>query len=169
MKRDDASEGGAILILVVVFVLVVGLVSAGLLSLSTTNMVATSRLQALRNVDYGADAAMAFAITSLRTSTTEGYPLAAASCSFPSATNPAPPTTDREAFRVDCYTISSPPPPEFEREVVLEVCPGSDPPGPCDGVTNTVPPGSPLRATVTFYDFPQPGSAVVINSWSAVR
>jgi Tfp pilus assembly protein PilX len=149
-SADD--EQGAVLILAVVFILVIGLVSIGLLNLSTTNILATTHLKAVRTANYAADGAMEAAIATIRMDPNAGFPSSTTSC------GQTPPSVNGTSYRVDCYPVSAP---EFQREVVLEVCPiGS--PSPCDSV-------SPLRATVLLYDFPSVGASVSIQNWSAVQ
>ena len=58
-------EDGAILILAVVFVLVVGLIAIGLVGITESNLLATEKLTASRSTRYAADGALESAIASL--------------------------------------------------------------------------------------------------------
>jgi hypothetical protein len=58
-----ATDAGASLILAIAFVLVVGMISAGLVGLATSSLANRNTLQVLRNRQYAADAAIELAVT----------------------------------------------------------------------------------------------------------
>ena len=60
------SEVGAALVLALVFLVAIGLVLAALVSVAGTNLVNTSNLQGVRNVEYASDAAVEGAIQTAR-------------------------------------------------------------------------------------------------------
>jgi len=60
------NEGGASLVLALVFMVVISLVLAALVSLAGTNLLNTSNLQGVRNVEYASDAAVEGAIQMAR-------------------------------------------------------------------------------------------------------
>jgi hypothetical protein len=67
MRRPRSSnDEGAVLILALVFLVAVALVLLALVSLAGTNLVATSKLQAQRNLEYAADSLVDGAIQTVR-------------------------------------------------------------------------------------------------------
>lgn len=61
------SEGGAVLVIALVFLVAIGLVLTALVSLTGTNLTTTSNLQSQRSREYAADAAVDGAIQASRT------------------------------------------------------------------------------------------------------
>jgi hypothetical protein len=66
MCNGQRDESGAVLILALVFVIVTGVVGVALASLTSTNLMATSSLQAKRGVEFEADGAVDAAIQMVR-------------------------------------------------------------------------------------------------------
>jgi hypothetical protein len=65
-RRRDATEEGAVLILALVFLVAIAVILTFLVTLTGTNLLVTSKLQAQRNVEYAADALVDGAIQAVR-------------------------------------------------------------------------------------------------------
>jgi hypothetical protein len=63
---SSRDESGAVLILAIAFVLIIGLGLGGLIALTTTNLKSAQNLQLERSREYGADAAVEAAIQAIR-------------------------------------------------------------------------------------------------------
>jgi hypothetical protein len=73
-RRRPDEDCGASLILAIAFVLMVGVISAGLLALATTGLSNRNTLQTVRNRQYAADGAIEQAISQTRTGTCSSPP-----------------------------------------------------------------------------------------------
>jgi hypothetical protein len=161
-KRDDS---GAVLILALVFVIVTGAVGVALASLTTTNLMATSTLQAKRGVEFESDGAVDAAIQMVRYS---GNAFPVSNGWQKCATGTGPLSIDNATVYVEC--IQSPTtgpdavtPPPGGRAVEFLAC--SQASAPC------LPGDVALTAQVTFDDDSdtgsrQVGTSVTIVSWN---
>ncbi len=151
-RRPRHGEEGAALELALIFLAATALIVGALITFATTSSNATTITRNSRGTDYDADAAMQYAIATMRVSTTQGF-VGAGNCvsTTPALTfnNPSTP------LRVDCSPFSAS---ASQRHVVLSVCTISG--GACTDANSL------LRADVIFYDDQSIGRAVSIQSWS---
>jgi len=157
MCEKERGESGAVLILALIFVIVTGVVGVALASLTSTNLTATSDLQAKRGVEYAADGAVDAAIQIVRYS---GANFALGTWA-PCAPSTQPLTMDGSTIWVEC-TMGTATAPTGGRTVEFQAC-GVDPVPTCTA--------SDLTAQVTFDDNavgggPQVGTSVTIVSWN---
>ena len=164
--RVCCDDRGAALILALGFVLMAGVVSAALLSFITTSVSHRPQLDAVRNRQYAADAAVEHAIAQVRALASPGE----TSCgpyTYPSA--PSPASINGVRIHVDCRNT----PGSVivgslilgQRNVVFTSClyTGTGTGAPCTDSTTIIraqvnfqaPPGSPVTVTRTY-----------IQSWS---
>jgi hypothetical protein len=117
LPPNSDAEGGATLILTLIFVVVIGAVVAGLLSLASTNLLATTNLQNQRNLEFAADAAVDGAIQSLR----HQAPTSPVTCpNFPSGAGQSV-TVNGDQLVVECSMAILPN--SFGRLVEFDACP----------------------------------------------
>jgi Tfp pilus assembly protein PilX len=160
-------ERGAALILAIAVMLFVGLVSAGLMSYVITSVSARVSLDQTRNRQYAADAAVEYAVASVRGLASPGPGQAA--CGGP-YTPPA--LANSPAMRVDCANNSTL---AFnattatfylQRNVVFTACEASVPTVPC-------PEGDVIVRAQVNYEVPPGASAIPIRTyvqaWSVNR
>jgi hypothetical protein len=164
MFKDKRDDSGAVLILALVFVIVTGVVGVALASLTSTNLIATSSLQAKRGVEFEADGAVDAAIQMVRYN----------GLSFSSGgwSKCAPGTgalsIDNATVYVEC--IASPPSsgivaPPGGRAVEFVAC--NEAIAPCQGSGASID----LTAQVVFNDIsdtgsPAVGTSVTIVTWN---
>jgi hypothetical protein len=99
-RAAGRDEDGAVLLLVLFFVVGIGLSVAALVALSGTNLIATFHLQGERNLEYAADAAADGAVQFARSPTAYSV-----SCQFPSNGSIA---VDQNNLVVECLPGSGP-------------------------------------------------------------
>ena len=150
--RLRTGEDGTALILTLAFLSFVGLIVGALLNLTSVNVIATNKFQAIRSTHYDADAAMESFIATLRVDRTRGYYNACTSLTFASL------NSGGSDMRVDCTAKLMP---IYQREVFLSVCPASMTTTPCPDSQSL------LQAHVVLYDDVAFGRAAIIKSWSA--
>jgi len=157
MCKSERGENGAVLILALIFVIVTGVVGVALASLTSTNLSATSGLQAKRGAEFAADAAVDAAVQIVRYS---GATFTSGTWA-PCAPNTQPLTMDGSTIWVEC-TLGTATAPTGGRAVEFQAC-GVDPVPTCTAVD--------LTAQVAFDDNavgggPQVGTSVTIVSWN---
>jgi Tfp pilus assembly protein PilX len=117
------NDSGAVLILALLFVLVVGLVGGALITFAGSSLAQTSSLGTDRSKSYGAESAINVAIDQLRTashqaSNTVGYQ-APVSCPTTTVTVPG----YAAAFKVMCVIGQASLP--FQRNIMFAACPST--------------------------------------------
>ena len=163
-RATEPDEQGTALILALVFLLSMGLLMGVLVTLSGSNLMATTNLQKQRDTQYSADGAMEAAIQTVRyldagaTSTT---------CASPVFSGPL--TINGEKLNVWCLSGS----PRYERQVTFWACPqvGAASLSACQGAAisqaqilyDDVKPDC-VRSGAN--DCSQPGLSFVVESWS---
>jgi hypothetical protein len=170
-RRGPSDDSGAVLVLAVLFVLVVGLVGGALVGFAGNSLAQTSTFNADRSQSYAAESAVQVAIQQIRSlqsiNTAPGYappgsstlnPCPTTSVSIPENTvNGSGGVT--ESFNVMCAIGRAPLP--YERDIVFAACLSGTSPANCltDATTGTdayVPkpqyPGAVVVATTTFSD-----------------
>jgi hypothetical protein len=160
MCESGRDESGAVLILALVFVIVTGIVGVALASLASTNLMASSTLQAKRGAEFTADAGVDAAIQLVRYSgtsfsQTQGWQ--------PCAAGTLPLTMNTTTVWVAC-TGGTAVAPAGGRSVEFRAC-GVNP-GPQANCTSAID----VTAQVVFDDQSdsgnsQPGTSVTIVSW----
>ena len=151
-KRD---EGGAILVLALVFVIATGLVGIALASLATTNVMATKGFQTKRGTEFAVDGAVDAAIQQMRYSTNT---VSSTTLCFTAGQGG---TINNTTVFVYC-SPGGPPPANYQRSINFQAC----------AVANATCPNSQqeLTATVNFADYyhgvPELGASLQIASWS---
>lgn len=173
----DGTDGGAVLVLAVLFVLIVGTIGGAVASLATTNLAVTSVLGGDQTQSYAAQSAVQVAIGSVRNIKTGSVPgYGGVACPTTTVTIPtAGPQSSSQTITVMCAFGQLPLP--YERQIVFAACPSSAncltqnayQPGP--GSTAIV------VATTSFYDLKSgcsnattpgcfvPGTAVDVTNW----
>ncbi|MET0460101.1 MAG: hypothetical protein ABW195_12700 [Ilumatobacteraceae bacterium] len=152
--RRPSADSGASLILAIAFVLVVGMISAGLVGLTTSSLSNRNTLQSIRNRQYDADAAIELAIDEARgdTCATAGRNLDVLKL-------------NTVAIRVEWTNVCS----VFQtvdgtvvgqRNVVFSACEGEST---CNPATSV------LRAVVNFRQAGGDVTMTVVQSWSVDR
>lgn len=168
--RRNQSEEGAVLLLVLFFVLGIGLSLGALVTLSATNLSATTQLKGERNIEFSADAVVDGAIQAVRPVASSG----AVCPTFPSGGSGLKVNVNTEAISATCSMgILIPSGTTTEtRNVQFVACPTSTLSA-C--LTNAI-----LIATVQYTDTGCPpfsdvgcttkyGSIVTIENWTVVR
>lgn len=106
-RRRDHREAGAVLVLVLVFLVAIGPILAALVTLSGSNLLNTNNLETQRNLEFAADTYIDGAIQAVRyipvTSTPCQTTSAETVAAFPTGTTPASFTPNGEAMAVWCY------------------------------------------------------------------
>jgi hypothetical protein len=164
--RDDA---GAVLILALVFLLVVGGIVGSLAAWATNDLDNTAHFTSARSLQYAAESAVELAIQNIRYTplllATQADPTPTLNASPPVAcwgTAPSePPAVDGQSLAVWCSTVWYPSS-SFTRVVTISACP----------VTSTMTAASCaqnpyLQAVVTFDDYP-PGGVSAPNTTTPV-
>ena len=121
LQRRAKGEEGAVLVLVLFFVLGIGLSLTALISLAGTNLAATPQLTSERNIEYSADTAMDGAIQTVRS--VAANPAANPTCpNFPSGGSGLVVNPNTESIIVTCSmgTFAS------GRVVEFAACPAAD-------------------------------------------
>jgi hypothetical protein len=163
-----ADEGGAILVLAVIFMIIVALMLLALLNLSGNDLLNTSNLLSQQSLEYSAGGATNTAIENVRYNPSV-YSSSGQNC-LAGVTSIS--LTYKLPIFVDCVSVTNPAPPApqiflppITREVIFYAC-----------VTGSCSPGSPndvITATVDFVDGPTCstsstgacGSQLSIKSW----
>lgn len=182
-------ERGAVLVLAILFLLIVGVTGGAIASLASTNLAATSVFGADRTTSYAAEAAVEAGIQNVRTLTTSG---AAPGYSAGGTPNPCPTlpvtvpqpgsTAPDQSLQVVCAVGTAPLP--FERVIVFAACPSAVAAASCLTSSGFVPmPGAAavVVATTLFHDLAPgcslptpstcfaPGTAVDITGWDVTK
>jgi Tfp pilus assembly protein PilX len=157
-SRD--SERGAVLVLTIVVMVVIGLISAGLLAIITSGVQQRTTLDTARNREYAADAAIETAIARVRGITTApGVGLTPCAQNGPDYT-----TLNGVSIRVDCTnapavtTLGL-----LERDVVFTACVDASPSVACTDATAVI------RAQVSFQTVSSGSTTIArtyVQSWS---
>jgi Tfp pilus assembly protein PilX len=153
MSRNENNDEGAVLILALMFVLVVGLLGGALVTLAGNGLSQTTQLQANRSLTYAADSMVQTAIQQVRDmpqSAPAGYNGAA--CPAVSATIPENGTSGTP-ITVQCAVGMAPLP--FERSITFVACPSAAAAGSCITTTDNNPiagPSAIVVATTLFSD-----------------
>ena len=155
--RDDR---GAALVLALGVMLMVGAISAGLLSFITTSVMARPQLDTLRNREYAADGAVEVAIARVRNIGGEGPTKVL--CGGPDNI-----TLNGVAIRVDCADVPTPTRLGWDqRNVIFTACPDT-------GVACTDPSITPIIRAQVNYEVPPTSPVVVsrtyVQAWSVNR
>jgi hypothetical protein len=105
--RTPHPDSGASLVLAIGFMLMVGLISAGLIGLTTSSLTNRNTLQVLRNRQYSADGAVQSAIVKVRldTNTAVANNLASTVCSMNGSIVDASMPLNGGAIRVDYVNV----------------------------------------------------------------
>ena len=118
-RRDLRDDGGAVLILAVLFVLVVGLVGGALVGFAGSSLSQTSALRGDRARSYAAESAIQVAINQLRTGS--GTAAGTAGYQQPVSCPTVAVTVNATTLQVMCVVGQSPAP--WERSVTFAACP----------------------------------------------
>jgi Tfp pilus assembly protein PilX len=158
-SRPD-SDRGAVLVLTIVVMVVIGLISAGLLAIITSGVQERTTLDAARNREYAADAAIETAIARVRGITTApGVGLTPCAPNGPDYT-----TLNSVRIRVDCANAPAATRlGALERDVVFTACVDATPSVACTDSTGVI------RAQVSFQTSSPSSLAITrtyVQSWS---
>lgn len=192
--RDlNRSDSGAVLVLALLFVLVVGLVGGALVGFADSSLAQTSNANTDRSASYAAESAIQVAIQQVRNLTTSSTAPGYSTGSGP--VNTCPTTTvsipedgaagsgTNESFDVMCAVGQAPAP--FERTVVFVACPHGTPQASCltgqSSFTPAIQSGAVVSASTTFDDLAQgcnipspascfvPGFSVNVGDWDLAQ
>jgi hypothetical protein len=189
--RELDDDSGAVLILALLFVLVVGLVGGALVGFSGSSLAQTSVFNTGRSQAYAAESAIQVAIQQIRNddtmATAPGYsagasvnPCPTTSVTIPESPGGANPTN--VSIDVMCAVGQEPVP--YEREIMFAACPSGTAPSNCLTSPSFVPkpqPGALLVADTRFEDLAKgcsttqaascfvPGTSVDVNYWNVAQ
>jgi hypothetical protein len=155
-RRHD--EAGQALMLALVFVSVMGILSAAVLNHVGVGLRAATQLDGLRRSVYSANAALDTAVNSVRSST-QGLP---GNC--PGVMNINNAVSGGAPNNVNIWVASQcvdPISANADRDVLLTACTVSTTPCPSGNVA--------ARAEVYYLDLPSRGFAAIIKDWSGVK
>jgi hypothetical protein len=155
-RCDHDAERGAALIIAIAFMMMIGVVSAGLLAFITTSVNARPRLDAVRNRQYAADAAIEYSIARVRGVGANGPALT--SCAGPDTQ-----TSNSVTIRVECTDVPISVNGFLQRNVVFVACLSS-----AANCTNE----AIIRAQVNYeatFSSPIVVTKTYIQSWSVNR
>jgi hypothetical protein len=158
-KHARTDERGAALVLAIVFMVVIGAIAVATLSLITSGLNNRRTLDDVRDREYGADAAIEYAIAHVRTVSTNGGP-GIADCDAPL---PASYTVNGAQYHVDCQNaLASTLDGFMQRNVIFSAC---------EGTSNCTTANQIIRAQVNFQAIGGGASPIVVTrtwvqSWS---
>lgn len=188
LRGHGERDGGAVLVLAVLFVLIVGVVGGAIASLATTNLAVTSVLGGDQTQSYAAQSAVQVAIGSVRNMTTTGSVpgyvgsdgMTMVACPTTTVTIPsAGAQSSSQTITVMCAFGQLPQ--AYERQIVFAACPSTTScltqnayqPGPGSAAI--------VVATTSFYDLKAgctgvttpgcfaPGTAVDVTNWYVAK
>lgn len=181
VRSNDERDAGAVLVLAVLFVLIVGVVGGAIASLATTNLAVTSVLGGDQTQSYAAQSAVQVAIGSVRNMNTGSVPgYGGVACPTTTVTIPsAGAQSSSQTITVVCAFGQLPLP--YERQIVFAACPST-----INCLTqNAYQPGpgsaAIVVATTSFYDLKAgctgvttpgcfaPGTAVDVTNWYVAK
>jgi hypothetical protein len=191
MSRHRTDDGGAVLVLAVLFVAVVGLIGGALVGFAGSSLDQTRSLDADRSQSYAAESAIQVAIANVRNlkggGNAPGYSNGGAPNACPTTkvsipqngVNGAPTPEDID---VRCAVGKAPLP--FERAITFAACPSGTSAGNCltagtDGFTPTAQGGAVVVVNTIYNDLKsgcsiftsssdncfQPGTSVEVDNW----
>lgn len=181
-------EGGAVLVLAILFLLIVGVTGGALASLASTNLADTSALGADRTTSYAAEAAVEAGIQNVRSlvtsATAPGYSAGATPNPCPTLPVAVPQggTAPDQQVQVACAVGTAPLP--FERVIVFVACPAAASASSCLTGAGFVPipgPAAIVVATTLFHDLAAgcslptpsscfvPGTSVDLTGWNVTK
>lgn len=188
--RGSAPDGGAVLVLALLFVLIVGLVGGAIASLASTNLADTSVLGGDQSQSYAAQSAVQVAIDDLRAPTTlsatPGYGGTACPTTTVSVPAAGPAGAAQQVTVLCAFGVS---PQQYERTIVFAGCLSSTSclaagPDPSHPFTPTPGSGAIVVATTVFNDLKAgctgytgqpsdpcfvPGTSVAVIGWNVAK
>ncbi|MGN6609124.1 MAG: hypothetical protein ACTHMS_19185 [Jatrophihabitans sp.] len=159
MLRRPRDEDGAALVIALVFLIFISVLVTASLNIVFTDTKATPVIRANRALAYDADAALQYAIATIRVNPNQGLQYSCDAIPFPGSSSGF--TLNQSiSLQVNCSPEQPNSPLYYQRHVQLQVvCVGSTT-GPC---ANPL-----LRADVRFYDDKSLGRTVVVTTWSGL-